>query len=490
MKNLQKLTIVVLLFSTSILIGCEDWLDVTSSSQIRAEEQFSSEEGFKDALIGAYIGMSESSLYSRNMTWNLVDILSQQYATLPNQALLFNAQTYEYQSTRLAPRVEAFWTGSYRVIANINNALFYIDENPDLFDPINYNLIKGELLGLRAFLHFDLLRLYGHGDLANRPEIYDDFTIPYVTEYSKDITPQETYETTFGLLEADIEESLNLLTDDPVYDDPDRPSGFYNVVNQDGFYENRKNRMNYYAVKALQARVHAWKGSDDDWEIAKDAAEEVIDFSMTSLINADSYPVSSDPILYQENLFSLRITAFEDIVNNYLDANNQTNYDAVYLTNDTVEEIYETNNSNIGLPDIRFNSLLEQQTLGYISVKLYQSSNLNNNNLMPLIKIPEMYYIATEYYLDNDQVATAIDLLNTVRDSRGIIEELDEASTEEEIREELFKEYRKEYVSEGQLFFFYKRIGLESIPGLSTNTVADDDIYVLPLPDSELEFRN
>jgi hypothetical protein len=160
------------------------------------------------------------------------------------------------------------------------------------------------------------------------------------------------------------------------------------------------------------------------------------------------------------------------------------------LTNDTVEEIYETNNSNVGLPDIRFNTLLEQQTLGYISIKLYQSSNLNNNNLMPLIKIPEMYYIATEYYLDNGQVATAIDLLDTVRGSRGIIEELDEASTEEEVREELFKEYRKEYVSEGQLFFYYKRIGLESIPGLSTNTVADDDIYVLPLPDSELEFRN
>lgn len=490
MKYIKRLTIVAFLFSVTIFMGCEDWLNVTSSSQIRAEEQFSSEDGFKDALIGTYIAMTEPSIYSRNMTWNLVDILSQQYASLPDQALLSNAQSYDYQSVRVAPRIESFWKGNYRVLANINNALFYMDENPDLFDSINYNLIKGELLGLRAFLHFDLLRLYGYGDLENRPEVFDEFSIPYVLDYSKEITPLETYATTFSLLESDIKDALNYLQDDPVYDDPERPSGYFDVVNQDGFYDNRKNRMNYYAVKALQARVHVWKGSEADLEIAKDAAEEVIEYSMASLIDAASYPVGSDPILYQENLFALRVTGFEDIVNNYLDANNQTNYDAVFLTNDTVEEVYETNNTNIGLPDVRYNTLLEQQTRGYVSQKLYQRSGLNNNNLMPLIKIPEMYYIAAEFYLENNQLSTAIDYLNTVRDSRGIIEEIDSDSSVEEVREELLKEYRKEYVSEGQLFFFYKRIGLDNIPGLSANIVAGDDIYVLPIPDSELEFRN
>jgi starch-binding outer membrane protein, SusD/RagB family len=490
MKNFHKSFIVLLLVFASVFYGCEDWLDVTSSSQIRAEEQFSSEDGFKDALIGVYINMTEPSLYSRDMTWNLVDILSQQYASQSSQALLYDAQSYAYQSVRLAPRIAAFWTGGYNVIANINNALAYMEESPELFDPINYNLIRGELLGLRAFIHFDLYRLYGYGGLADRPEMMDEFTIPYVTEYGKDITPQETVETTFGLMLADIEEALDLLTDDPVYDDPNRPSGYFDVVNQNGFYEDRKNRMNYYAVKALQARVYAWKGGADDLELAREAAEEVIDYSMADLINADTYPVGNDPILYQENLFTLYVSGFEDIVNNFIDASSQTNYDAVYMTNDRVQSVFETQNSNVGLPDIRYNTLLEQQSLGYVSIKHYQRGSLNNSNQIALIKLPEMYYIAAEAYIEEGQLNTAIDLLNRVRESRGIIEEIDEASTEEEVREELFKEIRKEFVSEGQLFFYYKRIGLETIPGLSASVTADDDIYVLPLPDSEIEFRN
>ncbi len=103
--------------------------------------------------------------------------------------------------------------------------------------------------------------------------------------------------------------------------------------------------------------------------------------------------------------------------------------------------------------------------------------------------MPEMYYIAAEYYLSNGELQPAINYLNTVRTSRGIIEEIPDDADAETVEEELYKEYRKEYVSEGQLFFFYKRWGVSSIPGLSESVNADDDIYVLPYPDSESIFR-
>ena len=50
----------------------------------------------------------------------------------------------------------------YNIIANINNFLKYIDKNRSVIKTGKYyELMKGEALGLRAFLHFDLLRLFG-----------------------------------------------------------------------------------------------------------------------------------------------------------------------------------------------------------------------------------------------------------------------------------------------------------------------------------------
>jgi len=469
--------------------SCEKWLDVTPATQIRGEEQFKSEAGFKDALIGVYIGMAAPELYAKDMTWNLVDLLSQQYATLPNLATYPEIQQYQYRATRAIPKIDALWNKSYNVIANINNALGYIDENREVLHPINYDIIKGELLGLRAFMHFDLMRLYGYGNLANRADIAGKLAIPYVTEFKKEGTPQLSYAETFDLMEQDINAALELLKTDPIYQNPERPAGYYDNVNRDNFYENRGQRMNYYAVKALQARMLLWQGGIENMDAARLAAEEVISNSPARLINSESYPVSSDPVLQPEILFSLNVTAFDNIVGRYLNADSPTNYDALYLTTAAASEIYETANVNIGVADIRYNTLLDAQTRGRVSVKLSQNDN-SPLNLMPLIKLPEMYYIAAEYYANTGNLSKAIDYLNTVRSSRGIIAQITEAADQDAVNQELFKEYRKEFVSEGQLFFYYKRLGRTTIPGLSASTIIGDNIYVLPYPDNEIEFGN
>lgn len=488
MKNrISKILIgVIAIFMTA---SCEkEWLNVSTSAQIEAEEQFESPQGFRDALIGVYIEMASPELYARDMTWNLVDLLSQQYAALPTEALYDGVQQFQYRTTRSTDQIDALWINSYNVIANVNIILEYLEASQAVLEPVDYSIIKGELLGLRAFLHFDLMRLYGYGDLADR-NVSGELAIPYVTEFTKEVTPQRTYAETFELLENDIAEALELLKMDPIYSGDAGPGDFYETGAQE-FYDNRRLRMNYYAIKGLEARVHLWQGTPEDLEKARAVAEEVIFESPFELINSATYPVSADPIFFPEMIFGLNVTAFADIVNPYHEYNQATDYNVLYLTQNSAAEIFETDSINIGVADVRFNTLLEAKSGGgLVSVKLVQGDLLYYDT-MPLLTLPEMYYTAAEAYLENNNVVKAIEYLNTVRSSRGIISEIPVTADKEAVAEELFKEYRKEFISEGQLFFYYKRLGRETIPELSETVTLDDDIYVLPYPDNEVQFGN
>ena len=463
----------------------KNWLDVSSSSQIKAEDQFKQESGFKDALMGVYITMAGPTLYSRDLTWSVMDLLAQQYNTLPSSARYADVQQYKYQSSRAVPYLDPFWSGLYNSIANINAALTYIDKNKSVLKPIDYALIKGELTGLRAFLHFDLLRLYGYGNISGR-SVSDKLTVPYVLDFDKNAAPQLTYTQTFDLLQKDISAALELLKEDPVYQAASRPEGYYDEVNRTGFYNNRQQRMNYYAVRALEARFLLWRGGADNLAIARVAAEDVINNSPASLINP--VDIGNSRMWTQEHIFSLNVNGFADIIGAYFNAD-VANVNALFMLPAIAEGVFETQKSNVGQADRRYTSLMLSQSRGLAPVKLINQSGGTVVNTMPLIKLPEMYYIAAECYLGTD-LGKAIQYLNEVRASRGIIEEIPSAATRQEVEEELYKEYRKEFVSEGQLFFYYKRLGKTTIPGLALGTVVGDNIYNLPYPDNEVEFGN
>lgn len=51
-------------------------------------------------------------------------------------------------------------------------------------------------------------------------------------------------------------------------------------------------------------------------------------------------------------------------------------------------------------------------------------------------------------------------------------------------RAEILKEWQKEYIGEGQMFYYYKRLGLP-IPNA---TAGGDAAFILPLPKNEVEM--
>lgn len=214
----MKNSIKYLLLSAAALaaVSCENWLDVTPPSEIRAEDHYSSAEGFQQTLIGCYLAMGEADLYGENLTWHMVEMLGRQYDARKNAAADdYDLDRYNYKTTKSTAVIEKVWEKSYSVITNANDALDYIDRRKDELDTINYRIIKGELLAVRAYVHFDLMRLFGCSDLAGRTDLESRHTIPYLTSVDKDAAPQLTYAETLRRMIADLTEAARLLEIDP-----------------------------------------------------------------------------------------------------------------------------------------------------------------------------------------------------------------------------------------------------------------------------------
>ncbi len=491
----KNILILFVLITGLAITSCSSWLDVTPPSQIREEAQFNSVDGFQQALIGCYIAMTDEMLYGRALSWSTIELMAGQFVEL--QASTSNdyyISRYNYTSNNALSYINNVWAKGYNVIANANNALKYIELNKALLDNINYQLIKGELLAIRGFMHFDLLRLYGYGNLANRTDIASKSAIPYVTELAKEMTPQQGYAATINLIVKDLTDALALLAIDPVTQL--HPSSFYNEVNIDGFYNNRQQKFNYYATSLLLARVYMWEGSQESISKALVLANKVIaEAESNGVISwTNSTSVTDDMIMKSEHLMSLNTQNLTARTADYFKLNIIAAGDvkAQYVSHNRIMSIYEA--EGIGNTDFRFakqfiqNSVMLDGKNAYTPLKYFgTTSTAITRNYIPLLRIPEAYYIAAECNVkkQNPDLATAVSLLNTVRQKRGITVNL--TSTDANvIMNEIVKEYAKEFYCEGVMFYLYKRLGKETIPGY--NESATDAVYVLPYPATELQM--
>ncbi len=139
--------------------------------------------------------------------------------------------------------------------------------------------------------------------------------------------------------------------------------------------------------------------------------------------------------------------------------------------------------------DQRFAALYDQvDEAHFLFLKFKEIPNTQSKakNKMPLIKKPEMFHYAAECYNRLNERKKAIEMLNTVRQARGIDIQynLPETLSESEIDQEILKEWQKEYIGEGQMFYYYKRLGL-MIPNA---TAEGDAVFILPLPKNEIEM--
>jgi hypothetical protein len=100
-----------------------------------------------------------------------------------------------------------------------------------------------------------------------------------------------------------------------------------------------------------------------------------------------------------------------------------------------------------------------QSTLTGTIVEPRKCIQTASNNL-PLVRMSEMYYIAAECATALQDSLTATNLMDSVRVHRGLVKYTQTALKRDSLTVEIGREYQKEFISEGQVFYYYKRRNL------------------------------
>ena len=468
-------------------VSCNDWLSVTSSAELQAEKLYETRTGFYEALTGVYMAMGESTTYGGYYMYSINSYAAYPFRIVDQTYLIGDVQKHKYTHQRVKDMFTSMWSSGYNVIANINIILRELDKRRNVIaSDVEYSLIKGELLALRAYLHFDIMRMFGVNDWSG--ENSSKLAVPYSTEYSAVVVPQLTYAETEKLLLKDLHEALECLKEtDPIV--VEHGDSFQATINADGYWDNRAKHMNYYAAAALAARVYQWK---NEYDTAAEYAKEVIDgaFSsnLVSWVDPDAIvKESSDDMkdwnFTTEHIFSLEVTDLYSALRLIYFSGDNT---SVYVDDSFVSVIFPTTGSLAGLEDIRGTALqLKYTSLGYTLYKYYGSTSysVDYRNRIPMSRISEMYYIVAESLIKDGKNEDALRELDKVREHRGITAEL---SSEIDAADELLKEYHREFIGEDKLFYYLKHINAQSSISETFDLKADALIY--PYPDEEINY--
>ena len=492
----------IILYGISVLMllcitSCEEWLDVNPKSEIKADKLFDTEAGFKDALTGLYINMTSKDVYGANLSWQAIEFMAGQYDG--GKSSYIELQKYNFEHNSSKNFIQTVWAKEYNIISEANLLLESLEKKGNILNPTLYNVIKGEALAIRAMCHFDLIRLFAKGNLTGRREILTEPCIPYVTEYSKEITDQRTYEATLQLLHQDLNDALSYLESDPLYTGTEeRPEDYEDVTDNIFFngtyYKGRETRLSYPAVLLLNARVYLWEGNQ---EKALEYAEKLIKSYEQYVAQGDmqwateSRYVSSegdnrDYVFQGELLFALDVQKLNEYIENAYSEHVNGNYnnDRLIQSGQFVEELF----TSLSTSDLRFRKQWQITGNNFLPIKIRKTEGNWFTNYLPLMRISEAYLIASECLKESNK-KQAVEYMNFLKTKRNIPTSsfLPEDISVEELQQEIIQDYRREFAQEGQLFFCYKRLGLQTFPGIQHEAMTDVQ-YQLPYPDIENEL--
>ena len=448
------------------VVSC-GFLEIDTPGIVNKDKMFENEQGFIDAMDGVYSSMTRPELYGEQLSFGFIDEIAQLYYNDYESSETVLTRTYDlkYLDEDVRMQIDAIWNGMYNVISSANSILDQVGQHDFAILP----RIKGEALAVRAYLHFDLLRLFAPN--FDRPEAK---AIPYVEHFSIQPVQRSTVREVYERIVRDLEESYHLLQEARAIEGHEKTF----------LYVSDK------AAAALLARVTNWAG---DHEKAEMYALKALEGNFRMTRESEVKTLFMGYTAHKECIWGLHAPMMYLNVRSCLFPTRLT--ERFNMVRDQFKEIFRVSTFTAANNDYRYQGYFTQTQWihsVYCLTKLFdpyydkeQQVPENRTPGINLVRLPELYYILAESVYGKDP-HKALDYLNDVITARGLLPlDFEKIDTPNEFQKELINEITKEFWGEGQIFFTYKRFNLDMDGVNGKFHPASDKVYILPLPENE-----
>ena len=393
MKKIALYISIILTGGLTLSCG-EDFLDVKPSNSTESSVTIKTQADAKVMVNGLHRNLLSSNFYGRNFL--IYGDAKGGDVTIASQGRGLDG-LYVYNQDALNSSYSGFWSSGYNSLLQANNIIKSISElETSGVSNAGFLNYKGQALTIRALLHFDLVRLYGK-TYTDDP---NSFGIPIVTEII-DASAQPTRNSvseTYAQIVKDLSDAEVMLS----------------KAKSNGY-------INYYANKALQARVYLTMG---DFSKALAAAEEVINSKVYSLYTNAEWVNSWQNTFGKESIFELVVAKDQgDLGSASLGYYYLRSKDNNALGNFIASDYY-LNKLNEDANDVRWGIMTNDELNRQAACYKYVGS-VNKSGDKPdgpftavnikMIRLSEVYLIASEAALKSGSAQKAADYLNEIR---------------------------------------------------------------------------
>lgn len=469
---------ICLFVTTLCLVSCDSFLNMQPTDSANADEAIATVHDVQVAINGIMRAMTTETYYGRDMMM-YADAKGGDMTIVSNGNGLSDMYTFDHSPIRGS--YGTLWSHIYYCIMQVNNLLENINRL-ETEGKTGLNSYKGQALTLRALFYFDLVRLYGL-PYNYRPS---GLGVPRVMQIL-DASAQPVRATVANNYEdicRDLQEAEGLLEED--------------ITPQHGY-------VGYFTNLALQARVALFM---ENYELALEKAEKIIvDQMFYRLYSNDEWAKSWSQQFGDESILELCIDSENDLGTSslgyyHLSGNVVRDGVARYLaSNYYLQRLAEDPT------DVRWSVMTDDEKsmvgaqrkgacLKYVGGPDMQGDGkltMSATNIK-LIRLSEIYLIASEAALQSGDKGKAADYLNFIR-SRA--PRLQPATADNITLDMILNERSKELYGEGHRFFDRIRCNqtieynddFQNVPVTRRGKTIDRTYYGIVLPISQDELN-
>ncbi len=461
MINIKKYFILPVLGVALLVQGCDKDLDLKPSDSIIGDVAFTSVADLESGLVGAYAALGNNDIHLSNY------LSDESYYPIENNTGR-GAIQYRWQYDSSDGVLANNFTNLYSVINRVNQVLIAFDKVPatSATETATKSKIKGELLALRGYAHFQLLKSYASGYNGT------DLGIAYIDESTAGvfIKPSRlTVAESFARIETDLTTAKPLI-----------PATFAD-----------NSRITNKAVAAILARVYLY---EQKWDLAIASATEVI--NAIPLATIAQFPNIWTDAGNNEVVWKLkRVSGDTRMGDLFASTANAVEFAA---SPKIIAALTAT-----PLVDVRFANYVKitpgrgtNKTPNLISKYYGGNASLKNLADLKLFRTAEMYLIRAEAYAEKQNYLLAVGEVNTLRRNRitGYVDLAAYADKPTAVAD-IYLERFRELAWEGHRYFDLRRRGLaiDRLPlapddnsANAVNLTSDKKQYFLPISTGEI----